>query len=59
MIRFDKARQFIAARETRLEQELKLLGSLYLTFPPIPGLNGAQLRYTSGKPRVYGLLRER
>ncbi len=58
MIRFDKARQFIAACEARLEQELKLLGSLYLTFPPIPGLDRTQLRHTSGEPCVYGLLRE-
>jgi len=36
MIRFDKTRQFVAACEARLEQELKLLGSLYLTVPPIP-----------------------
>ena len=59
MIRFDKARQFIAARETRLEQELNLLGSLYLTLPPIPRLHRAQFRHARGKPRVYGLLRER
>ena len=39
MIRFDKARQFVAACEARLEQELKLLGSLDLTFPPIPRLH--------------------
>lgn len=59
MICFDKARQFVAACEARLEQELKLLGKLYLTFPAIPRLDRAQLRYTGGKPCVYGLLCER
>jgi hypothetical protein len=59
MIRFDKARQFVAACEARLEQELKFLGGLYLTFPPIPRLDRAQLRHTGGKPCIYGLLRER
>jgi hypothetical protein len=59
MIRLDKAREFVTACEARLEQELKLLGSLYLTFPPIQRLDRAQLRHAGGKLCIDSLHGER